>query len=243
MNILVTGHLGFIGSYLIKELKKKKKWNVIGLDIKDGDDITQMVNFPRVDLVYHLAAQTDVMNSLTNPYEDADKNIMMTIKLLKAYPNAKFVFTSSGGAIQDAIASPYGLSKKTCEEYIKMLHKNYVICRLANVYGIGGHGVLEKWKDKNIIKIYGDGHSTRDYVHVSDIVKGLILARNWEKGTYSLGTGNSIDILDLAEQFGKPIRFGEERKGELRHSRVLNTTPDWKPTYSIKKYIYEICNM
>ncbi len=240
MNILITGHLGFIGSYLLEELKQKKDWNVFTLDLKSGQDILKMDEFPdNIDVVYHLAAQTSVIDSVSKPQFDAEMNIIATIKLLLAYTNAKFIFTSSGGAIQETVGSPYGLSKRCCEDYIKMLHENYVICRLANVYGKGGHGVLEKWKAEKEITIYGDGKSTRDYVYIDDIVDGLLKAMEWGKGTYSLGGGKSIEILKLAKMFDKKISFGPTRKGELEYSEVKNITPGWEPKFNIEDYINE----
>ena len=53
MNILLTGSDGFIGSHLLYHLKEEH--NVIGFDIKNGQDILQS-EFPKdIDLVIHLA--------------------------------------------------------------------------------------------------------------------------------------------------------------------------------------------
>ena len=65
MNILLTGSDGFIGSHLFYALKEEH--NVIGFDIKHGDDILQS-EFPKdIDLVIHLAGLSGVRDSLDKP--------------------------------------------------------------------------------------------------------------------------------------------------------------------------------
>jgi UDP-glucose 4-epimerase len=227
--ILVTGHLGFIGSYLLKEL------DAYGIDLKNNQDILNCP-LPDVDLVIHLAAKTSVIESVLNPIEDARTNILGTIRLAHHYRNTKFIFASSGGAIQETIESPYGLSKFCAEEYIKMICNNYVILRFPNIYGKGSKSVVEKFIEKPV-NIWGDGSSTRDYVYVKDLVEAILLAQDWEQGTYSLGTGKSTTVLELAEATGKPITFLDKVQGELQYSNVENTAPNWKHTTNVVEFI------
>ena len=65
MNILLTGHRGFIGRELLKRLQEKNK--VIGLDLKDGSDLLSCVFPTDIDLVIHLAGKSGVRESLRNP--------------------------------------------------------------------------------------------------------------------------------------------------------------------------------
>jgi len=221
MRILITGCKGFIGGYLSKKL------DAIGLDIKDGHDLLTC-DLPDADVVIHLAANASVVNSMEDPEYDVKCNILTTLRLLKRYPKAKFIFASSGGAIQDEIISVYGLSKLACENYIKLLHDNYVILRFPNIFGKGGHGVIEKFLEGEP-KIYGDGMASRDYVHVEDITDGIIKSLDWEKGLYMMGGGTQATVNELAEATGKKITHEKERKGEILVSKVENTTPNWKP--------------
>jgi len=228
--ILITGHMGFIGSYLTKKFD-----NFIGLDIKEGNDILTC-DLPDADVVIHLAAEPGVVDSVANPLKNARTNILGTVRLAERYKDSKFIFSSTGGAIQEIIISPYGLSKDCCERYIKMLCNNYIILRFPNVYGAGSRSVADKFI-KNDIVIYGDGSANRTYGYVDDIVNGIIKSLDWKQGTYKLGSDQNYTVLEIAKAVGKPIKFEPKRKGELDHSSLKNTTPDWETTIDLLTYI------
>jgi UDP-glucose 4-epimerase len=84
------------------------------------------------------------------------------------------------------------------------------------------------------VTIYGDGLQTRDFVYVDDIVRGLILAQQWEKGEYFMGSEKGTNILSLSE--GKIVNFAPARK-ETRESILPNTTPDWSPIIDVFDYM------
>lgn len=229
-NMLITGHKGFIGKYLTQH-----RPDATGLDLKDNNDILTC-ELPPADTVIHLAAETSVINSLKQPLADATTNIIGTIRLASHYKNARFIYASSGGAIQETIESPYGLSKFCGEEYVKMLCKDYIILRFPNIYGKGSKSVVEKFIN-GPVNIYGDGSSTRDYVYVEDLVGAIMMAVDWPKGMYSLGTGKSTTVLQLAEATGKPIKHTAKVKGELQYSEVPNTAPNWRPETKVINWI------
>lgn len=229
MNILVTGHRGFIGQYLSKEM------DVMGLDIKEGNDILTC-DLPEADVVIHLAAQPGVVASFERPFETVRTNTLGTVRLLEHYKKAKFIFASTGGAIQDEIPSPYGLSKFAAEGFIKQLHDNYVILRFANVYGEGSRSVADKFINGDIT-IYGDGSATRTYVCIDDLIRGIIASMDWPKGEYYFGSNQNYTVLQLAEATGKPIKFEDWRPGELKQSSLKNTAIDWEPTVDVIQYI------
>ena len=227
-NILITGHKGMIGSRLFKKIK------AVGIDIKDGHNLITTELPKDIDIIYHLAAQTSVESSWSDPVFDSN-NLRMTTRLVKEYPNAKIIYTASAAT---PTTSPYGFSKWASGEYIKNFHKNYVICVLPNVYGEkGGKSVVDIFKENDEVIIYGDGKQTRSYVYVDNIVEALILAKEWEKGEYSLGDGKATTVLELAE--GKKIKFAPARK-EAREAVLENTTPNWKPKISVFDYMKTI---
>lgn len=225
--ILITGYKGFIGSHLFKVFKNTE---TIGIDLKDGEDINMMLPLDNIDLVYHLAAQTDVQESNKDPQQDAWNNIFGTLEIIRNYPSARIIYT--GSAASNEIRSPYGLSKKTGAEYLKLLHKNHVICNLPNVYG-GGKGVQERFKNEDPITVYGDGEQTRDFVHVDSIVEALLLAKDWPVGEYWLGSDKETKIIDLAKATGKKIIYEPALENEVRFSKVPNTTPNWHANENI----------
>lgn len=234
--VVVTGHMGFIGSYLMKQLPTAS-----GLDIKEDNDILEC-ELPDADIVIHLAAEPGVIQSMKDPFTNARTNILGTIRLLQEYKNAKFIFASSGGTVQEVIESPYGLSKYTCEEYIKLLHDNYVILRFPNVYGEGSRSVIDKFLKEETLTIYGDGSQNRTYGFVEDIVRGILMALEWPTGTYKLGGDQNYTVQQIAKAVGQPIVYAPVRKGELAHSSLANETPNWIPTVDALDYIRGVRN-
>lgn len=230
--------MGFIGGYLLPEFKDHE---VIGLDLKNGNDILDCY-LPPADVVIHLAAEPGVVASMEDPYSNARTNILGTIRLLQHYKDAKFIFASSGGTIQETIESPYGLSKKTCEDYIKLLHDNYVILRFPNVYGKGSRSVVDKWLKEDELVIYGDGETNRIYAHVSDVVRAIIKSLEWNKGIYKLGTTQRYSVKQIAEAIGYPTTHEDRRKGEIIHTRsqLDNTTPNWHAEIEVMDYIKDV---
>lgn len=225
MYMLITGNKGYIGSFL------SKKIDAVGIDVKDGFDVLTC-DLPETDVIYHLAAQTSVESSWHDPVHDSD-NFKMVVRLVKEFPNSKIIYASSAAALDPK--SPYGFSKMIGAEYLKKFHSNYVICVFPNVYGRGSKSVVDIFKEQNTVTIFGDGKQVRDYVHVDDIVEGLVKAKYWPTGEYFMGSGKGTTVLQLAE--GKKAVFAEERK-EARESILSNTTPNWAPTINVLNYIY-----
>ena len=172
MKVLVTGGAGFIGSHVVElliqsgyeplvvdNLRSGKREHVpsnvcfIDLDIS-SPQIEDVFAREKPDVVIHLAAQVDVAYSIQNPVEDANQNILGTIRLLeccKKYDVKKFILSSSCAvygekddcSILETFSiqpqSFYGISKYTSELYIQIfniLHNvPFTILRYANVYG------------------------------------------------------------------------------------------------------------
>lgn len=223
--ILVTGSKGGVGSRLMKRIE------AIEIDRNDGRDLLTC-ELPDADIIYHLAAQTSVENSWKDPLHDS-YNFNMMVRLVQRYPDAKIIYAQSGASLE--ASSPYGFSKKICGDYLKQFHKNYVICVFPNIFGTG-RSVVDFFKGKDEVIIFGTGESIRDYVHVDDIVEGLVKAKNWPTGEYFMGSTKGISVLELAE--GKTVQFKPARK-EMAESILPNTTPNWSPKINVFEYLHE----
>lgn len=222
---MITGSHGFIGSKLREKIPE-----AICLDLENGNDLMKCKLPKDVDVIYHLAAQTSVEKSWENPLKDS-YNYNMTVRLAQSYPDAKIIFAQSAAALE--ASSPYGLSKLVSGRFLQRFHKNLVVCMFPNVYG-GGQGVVDLFKGKDEVTIYGDGEQVRDFVHVDDITEGLLKAQNWPTGEYFMGSGRGTKIKDLA--VGKRVITAPQRK-EIKESILPNTTPDWKPVINVMDYI------
>jgi UDP-glucose 4-epimerase len=241
MKILILGSSGYIASHLIPRLKKH---SVHLADKKELIDISEPDFYDRYkrykpDLIYHLAADTDVQESFRNPRQYIIDNVIGTAEILKF--KCKVIYTSSCGVYGENIIptpetacpnprNPYTITKLAAEYLIKTAGIKYIILRLGNVYGGDGErgvrGSLLSGK-----RINGDGTHTRDYIHVEDVVEALIQAKNWNNGIYNIGTGKETSVNDLADILKVKKKYSKNVKEIARScldvSKVLKT--GWKP--------------
>ena len=200
MNILLTGHKGFIGQYLHKRLLNNH--TVIGLDIKDNGNILN-AKLPEVDLVIHLAGVGGVRKSMENPKHYWDNNVIATHKILKHYANTRVLFASSSSQYEPWL-NPYAASKNVIEA---IPHNNKVAMRFHTVYGETNRQGMFFDKLKNGSLEYVTNH-TRDFIHMEDCISAIeLLIFNPEiDGTIDVGTGHSVRIRDLVDK-NLPIKI------------------------------------
>lgn len=232
MKILVTGGAGFVGSHIIDELNKNGHKVVVVDNLSTGSkrNVCKGVKFYKTDIrsknledifrkekfnaVCHVAAKTNMRETLNDPLKDISINVVGMVKLLelcKKYKIKKFVFSSTGGALYGNTKnlpttentptrpiSPYGVDKLTGERYLYYYHHvhdlSVVILRYSNIYGPrlerkkGGACATMKFI-QTILKgdkltITGDGKQTRDFVYVGDVAKANCLALTQKKKGY-----------------------------------------------------------
>lgn len=242
--IVVTGSNGYIGSRLVQALDKVLIREA-GLEgafesyILPHPPITIEGNLlsatlPDADIVYHLAAYASVPESWNRPV-DYMENLRTTVRLAHAYPNAKIILASSC-VNRNPESSPYAFSKRVAADYLKMYHRNWVNLIFPNIFGNSPRSVVDIFRKKDELTVNGDGLQLRDYVHVDDLVQALILAKDWEKGEYELGSEVGVSVKELAEATGKPITYGPSVP-EQREAVIKNTTPNWKPSINVLEYV------
>lgn len=240
MKIMLTGHRGFVGSRLLRRLKEETDHEILVFDSKSGSNLLNTPLKPgEVDVIFHLAAHKSVEESWEHPMLYGE-NLTILQRLVHAYPNAKIIHGSSCAG-DWPVASPYGFFKFAASKYLEAFHKNYVDLIFPNIYGVlqKQNSVVDIFKNAETITVH-DPNIVRDYVHVDDIVEGLLKAQNWPTGRYSLGSGKGTTTLELAKATGKPIIVTEPRSGgkEPPESIVPNDTPDWAPTHNVLDYIH-----
>lgn len=222
--ILITGGAGFVGVNLTRMLLKEgyqvtvldnlstgklEYLEGLDLDFVEGDILDAALVNQAVrdhDGIVHLAAQTGVPGSLTNPRRDCEVNVIGTLNMLEAAraeqerqgKQMRFIFASSNAplgkqpppATEDKAPlpiSPYGASKLAGEGYCLAYHGSWglgtVVLRFANLYGpYSAHKnsvVAKFFKDiaaTGRITIDGDGGQTRDFIYVGDLCRAVLLA-------------------------------------------------------------------
>jgi UDP-glucose 4-epimerase len=250
------------------------------LSVTDALPLARLIDSIRPELICHLAAQIDVLASVAHPADDAVANVIGTINVLEAARavGARILFCSSGGALygrdapipslEDVLPlpeSPYGIAKHCAEQYIGLynrLHQTaHSVLRLANVYGprqdpAGEAGVVPIFCSKVLAgdrpTIFGDGSATRDFVYVADIVAAFLAAADrLRPGTWNIGTGVEISVLDLARVIGEvtgrevdPV-FAPPRAGELLRSALAveraKRDLGWRPVTGLADGVRAIC--
>lgn len=253
--ILVTGSSGFVGTSLVKELVHHGAV-VIPYDILGGLDVLniQALNFicasKGIEIIYHLAAQSQVLVAEDYPYSAIHTNITGTLNVLevargsdtiervivassdKVYGEATFPCTE--GTVMLA-KSPYDVGKmcadKLCHLYWEHYGVNVIISRSCNIYGSGDTNytrlipsTIRRLRDGVAPIIHGDGTQVRAWVHVDDVVQGYLLLASVPPGAYNFG-GDEMNVNSIVELLrgymgGKPPVHVGHGEGEIYRQYV-----------------------
>ena len=245
-NILITGGAGFIGSHVVRRfVQNYPNYHIFNLDaltyagnlenIKDienapnytflkGDivdeafinDIFSKYNF---EGVLHLAAESHVDRSITDPLSFVKTNVIGTMNLLNAAKNlwkdnmeGKRFYHISTDEVYGSLGaeglftettpydpnSPYSASKASSDHFVRAYGETY-----------GSFHFPEKLIPlfiNNIINnkplpVYGDGNYTRDWLFVKDHAVAIDLVYHQGKNheTYNIGGFNEWKNIDLVK--------------------------------------------
>ena len=205
------------------------------LSVTTAGALTALITDLAPELICHLAAQIDVRASVAAPAADAQTNVVGTVNVLEAAraAGARVLFCSTGGALygrdapipsmEDVLPlpeSPYGVAKHCAEQYVGLYNRlhgtAHTVLRFANVYGprqdpSGESGVVPIFCSRLLAgdqpTIYGDGSQTRDYVYVGDAVAAFLAAADRGRpGTWNIGSGREVSVLELARVIGAGCR-------------------------------------
>jgi UDP-glucose 4-epimerase len=236
------------------------------VDISDRESFDRAIDAARPSTILHLAAQSSVTRSVADPHRDCEVNVLGTLNVVLAATRhrAPVVFTSTGGALYGneariptteesfpAPISPYGASKWAGEAYVETWREatgiKHAVCRLGNVYGPrqsphGEAGVVaifsyKLWRGE-VPTLYGHGKPTRDYVHVKDVARALLMAVG-QGATFNISTGVETDVTHILETLQHaagtsvspelaPLRPGELERSCMDPARAASRL-GWRP--------------
>ena len=223
------------------------------VDITDRGALDEVIDSAEPTAIFHLAAQASVTRSVADPGRDCEVNVGGTLNVLEGATRhgAPIVFTSTGGALYGdraplpttedwfpAPISPYGASKWAAEAYVTTWREahgiDHAVARLANVYGprqnpYGEAGVVAifsnyLWRGATPT-LFGFGEPTRDYVHVQDVARALVVALG-HGGVFNVSTGvetpvsRLYDLLRAAADSNVEGELAPLREGELERSCI-----------------------
>jgi UDP-glucose 4-epimerase len=216
------------------------------------------------DLVFHLGEYSRVEQSFQDMAIVWDLNKAGTFgvveycrqhgsKLVYAGSSTKF---ADGGLGRDQ--SPYAWTKATNTElvinYGQWFGLQFAITYFYNVYGpreitAGEYATVlgifrSQFEAGEPLTVVAPGTQRRNFTHVRDIVRGLILVGEHGNGDeYGLGADSSYSVLDVVKLFGGPTRMLPERRGN-RMDAALDADKakllGWKTEHCVEDYIAEI---
>jgi UDP-glucose 4-epimerase len=266
VKILVTGGAGFIGSHLVDRLVEIGSHRVIVYDnfsrgkhanlaavrdkveIVDADirnRIALETTLQNVELVYHLAAQSNVLGAVQNPDTSFESNVIGTYEVLRAAKIAgvrRVVFTSSREIYGDPVSLPvsedapidpknaYGVSKAAGELYCRNFSAQgleVIVLRLSNVYGPRDFArviplFIQQALRGESLTVFGQ-NKILDFLWIDDLVDVLNAAATLDH-TYrpvNIGSGKGVNLVDLAKRIAKAagtnvdVHIAPERSPEV----------------------------
>lgn len=251
MNAMVIGGAGFIGSNLcerliseghevycldnfslgnennIKNLYENSSFHLMKIDATDVNVLNTAFIEARPEFVFHLAANSDIQASATNPMVEYRNTYTTTFQILSAMRTAevkKLFFASTSAVYGDkrgevldentANLSPisyYGAAKLGSEALISaftyMNDMSSLVFRFPNVIGPHlTHGVIYDFIDRlsqesSHLKILGDGRQTKPYIFVNDLIDAIIKFMDAPAGItlYNVGVEGTTSVKQIAD--------------------------------------------
>jgi len=252
VKIVVTGAAGFIATNLLPRLLEaghhvhgidnyflgkreflarstsNPNFHFDEFDLLHRERVEEMFQQLRPDLVWHLAANSDI--SFGTKYTDFDLKggTLVTYNILEAMRLAgtkELIFSSSGSIYGEPNVMPtpedygpilpislYAASKVACETLITAFASNYGIrswiYRFGNIAGpFPTHGVIYDFvlklrRDPTRLEILGDGRQSKPYVHVEDCLDGMMFGYERSKETvncFNLAVDGATSVNEIAQ--------------------------------------------
>lgn len=250
--ILVTGGAGFIGTNLVGRLledghevysadnfvigerknaelyKDNPNYHFVEIDIDNLKEFLVRFKGIKFDIIYHLAANSDIKKGGQNPavdYRDTFSTTRSVLELMLQNGISNLFFASTSAIYGDVNGekatedlgglkpiSYYGGAKYACENFISaytyMNDFNTVVFRFPNVIGTHlTHGVIYDFVNKlknnpHELEILGDGTQTKPYIFVDDLVDVIIrMTQNIKPGMeiYNIGVEGATSVTTIAD--------------------------------------------
>jgi UDP-glucose 4-epimerase len=253
LRIVVTGAAGFIATNLLERLladdanevhgidnfflgkreyvarsQAKSNFEFHELDLLDRDGLTALFQRIKPELVWHLAANSDISYGTSYTDFDLKGGTLVTYNVLEAMRLAntkQLIFSSSGAIYGEPTVLPtpenygplfpisfYAASKIACETLISTFAFTYKmqswIFRFGNIVGgFPTHGVIHDFvlklqRDPARLEMLGDGTQSKPYVHVEDCLDGMMFGHanaNELVNCYNLAVPDWTSVNQIAE--------------------------------------------
>ena len=245
-----------------------KEHNAEGLDVRRTDLAVDELDFSGFDGVFHLAGQPGVRSFGDVFPLYVERNVLASQRVFEAAARdgVRVVFASSSSIYGEAEryptpedtppmpVSPYGITKLTCEHlaraYARSFELDAVVLRYFNAFGprqrpdMAFTKVARALAGGEPFDLFGDGHQSRGWTYVDDVVQATVLAMERGTGTYNVGGGVEASLreaigilqglagstLDIREHPPVP---GDQRRTNADTTRI-RTDLGWEPKTSLE---------
>jgi dTDP-glucose 4,6-dehydratase len=251
-SILITGGAGFIGSHVVKlfvskypdyqivnldaltyagnlenlkEIEGVPNYTFVKADIKDADSLASIFESYKITDVIHLAAESHVDRSISDPLAFVMTNVIGTVNLLNVAKEAwkgelgQHLFYHVYGSLHDDSfflettaydpQSPYSASKASSDHFVRAYANTYkmrtVVSNCSNNYGPNHFPekliplCIHNIKNNKPLPVYGKGENVRDWLFVKDHARAIDIVFHTGKSgeTYNIGGFNEWKNIDI----------------------------------------------
>jgi dTDP-glucose 4,6-dehydratase len=257
--ICVVDNLTYAG-YTDPKFDQYKNYSFYKEDIANHYAIEKIFNNFLPNIVFHLAAESHVDNSIKNPGIFIKTNVQGTLNLLQTsvkHNISLFCHVSTDEVYGDLTldqsafteqsnynpSSPYSASKASADHLARAWHRTYnlpvIITNCSNNYGPRQHSeklipkIICNYLQDKTIPIYGTGKNIRNWLYVEDHVNGLLtVAEQGSVGeTYNIGSDFEITNLELAHRITSYLNTKTNNKKDL--IRFVDDRPGHDFRYSL----------
>lgn len=216
----------------LRPLTENPSFRFVKCDIRDADALSRLAADTNVSDVIHLAGKAGVRPSVEDPVTYFDVNVSGTVELMRTLGRhgvKRFVLGSSSSVYGDSAPipfsesdasiqplSPYAASKRAMELAAHSLCETQnlsALClRFFTVYGprqrpdLAIRKFSERIWNGQVIELFGDLDSGRDYTFISDTVNGVLSGMKWLRGQgdsafeiINLGNSNPISLFEMVQ--------------------------------------------
>jgi nucleoside-diphosphate-sugar epimerase len=256
-------------------LEAARSWDnfdFLPLDLARGD-LSEIV--ADCETVFHLAAEPGVRASWGVRFETYVRNNVVATQLLLdevKQAGSRVVYASSSSIYGQAETfptseaatprpfSPYGVTKLAAEHLCSAYNENFGVpttsLRFFTVYGprqrpdMAFTRFLTAIHRGEPITVYGDGHQSRDFTYVADIVDALLASSVRDEAVgqiFNLGGGSQVELLDVIRTMenvsGQSVRvnFADSQAGDVRKTgadtALARELIDFSPSVSVAEGI------